>query len=227
MLSQLPIRPNINYRRPMKGRVVKLSAYIIRSDSGFAPHPYRGLCSLACCKPTIRRCAEPGDIVIATGPKNSEATHEKLVYAMRVEEVIGFDEYWRRFPSRRPSSKSNVTARGDNIWHKVRGTWTAIAGGGHDQAQEQRDIRGENVLLSRNFYYFGARAIEVPDRYKFLLATTQGHRNCLDEQKIEAFWAWLAMTAPKAGRIGVPTFHERFATCKNCHDYDDDDVCEL
>ena len=205
---------------------MKLSAYIIRSDSGFAPHPYRGMCSLACCKPTIRRCAKPGDIVIATGPKDSTSTHAKLVYAMMVDEVIGFDEYWNRYPSRRPSKRGNIAARGDNIWHRVNGKWKAALGGGHDQSQEGRDIRGQNVLLSRNFYYFGASAIAIQNTFVKLVATTQGHRNCTDKREIEDFWNWMVNTAPKAGRIGDPTMFDKLAACKNCHDYGDDDICE-
>lgn len=145
---------------------------------------------------------------------------------MRVQQVIGFEEYWTRYPSRRPSRKSVVAARGDNIWHKVNGNWTAAKDGGHDQTQEQRDTRGKNVLLSRDFYYFGANAIKIPARFKSLLATTQGHRNCTEQRKISDFWAWLVKTAPRAGRNGEPTMHENFDSCKNCHDYDGDDVCE-
>ena len=44
---------------------MKLSAYIITVDSGFAPNPFGRFCTLACCKPTIRRMAEKDDTVIA------------------------------------------------------------------------------------------------------------------------------------------------------------------
>ena len=39
-------------------RAVKLMAYIVRHDSGFSPNPFGGVCTLACCKPAIRRSAE-------------------------------------------------------------------------------------------------------------------------------------------------------------------------
>ena len=32
-------------------------SYIVAYDSGFAPNPFHGTCTLACCKPTIRRTA--------------------------------------------------------------------------------------------------------------------------------------------------------------------------
>ena len=29
--------------------------YVMTSDSGFAPNPFHGACTLACCKPKIRK----------------------------------------------------------------------------------------------------------------------------------------------------------------------------
>ena len=36
-------------------RVGALFSYVVATDSGFAPNPFFGLCTLACCKPAIRR----------------------------------------------------------------------------------------------------------------------------------------------------------------------------
>src|SRR5712692_3346145 len=66
---------------------MKLSAYIVRVDSGFAPNPFGHHCTLACCKPTIRRKAEPGDIIVGTGSARYGLTG-CVVYAMRVRDVI-------------------------------------------------------------------------------------------------------------------------------------------
>ena len=34
----------------------RLYSYVLRKDTGFAPNPYSGYCTLACCKPpTIAR----------------------------------------------------------------------------------------------------------------------------------------------------------------------------
>jgi hypothetical protein len=41
--------------------VPELYSYVVVKDSGIAPHPYGGLCSLALCKPVIRRRADVGD----------------------------------------------------------------------------------------------------------------------------------------------------------------------
>src|SRR5678816_873168 len=45
----------------MKDRIYR---YIVRVDSGAAPNPFGGWCSLAICKPAIRRTAQRGDWII-------------------------------------------------------------------------------------------------------------------------------------------------------------------
>ena len=40
---------------------MRLFTYVIVSDSGFAPNPYWGYCTLATCKPVIRRVAKADD----------------------------------------------------------------------------------------------------------------------------------------------------------------------
>ena len=183
---------------------MKLSAYIVRSDSGFSPNPFGGLCTLACCKPVIRRKAEPGDIVIGTGSARSGLSGH-LIYAMRVGAVLPFDVYWRRYPSRRPSPKSPIKQRGDNIWHRDSfGNWSGVPGAMHGAQAQARDVSGVNVLVSSEFYYFGRDTIEIPDELRCVAATTQGHKNTYDLDLISRFWEWVERTAPKGGRIGLP-----------------------
>ena len=35
-----------------------LFSYVIEHDLGFAPNPFHGVCTLACCKPQIRKIAK-------------------------------------------------------------------------------------------------------------------------------------------------------------------------
>ena len=35
-----------------------LYSYTVAADTGFAPNPFHGFCTLACCKPGIRRTAQ-------------------------------------------------------------------------------------------------------------------------------------------------------------------------
>ena len=64
----------------------RLYSYIIARDYGFAPNPFYGFCTLATCKPNIRKSASVGDWVIGTGTKKKNRDGH-LVFAMRVTEV--------------------------------------------------------------------------------------------------------------------------------------------
>jgi hypothetical protein len=46
-----------------------LHSYVVARDYGFAPNPFFGVCTLATCKPLIRRIAHIGDWIVGTGSK--------------------------------------------------------------------------------------------------------------------------------------------------------------
>jgi hypothetical protein len=124
---------------------------------------------------------------------------------MRVDEVLSYETYWRRYPSKRPSSRSPISKRGDNVWHQDgAGVWRGVRGALHDHRHRDRDLRGVNALITSEFYYFGRDAIAVPQRFHRILATTQGHKNTHDRELIQSFWRWLRDVAPARGRIGMP-----------------------
>lgn len=74
--------------------MARIHSYVVRYDSGFAPNPFYGHCTLVTCKPGIRRSAEVGDWVIGSG-SNAQGVGRggHLVYGMRVTEVMTLDEY--------------------------------------------------------------------------------------------------------------------------------------
>jgi hypothetical protein len=90
----------------------RLFTYTIPIDDGAAPNPFRGMCSLAICKPGIRSTARKGDWVAGLGSRNAHSgdLSGRLVYAMRVEEVISLAAYDRRalidWPHRIPNAGS-------------------------------------------------------------------------------------------------------------------------
>ena len=183
---------------------MKCSAYIVSVDSGFSPNPFGRSCTLACCKPTIRRKAEVGDIIVGSGSCGCGLSG-RLIYAMRVGRILPLQDYWDSYPSKRPSAKTPITQRGDAVWHKdSSGTWRGVRGALHDHRQRDRDLRGENALIASESYYFGRDAIQVPSEYSAILATTQGHKNTHDAKLIGRFWSWLTRSARKRGRIGSP-----------------------
>ena len=109
-------------------------SYVVEHDYGLAPNPFGGYCTLAVCKPGIRKNKnlKIGDWIIGTGSKKLNRLNH-LIYAMKVEEKITFEEYWndRRFRFKRPIvNGSLVQMYGDNFYHKDEQTqeWIQEAG---------------------------------------------------------------------------------------------------
>lgn len=113
---------------------MKLFSYVVEHDTGHAPNPYFDSCTLCRCKyrkhpggrPNVvelaKRAKEKGEIVwvVGTGGANRDksAGHGKIVYAMRVDEVLSRGEYYydRRFGrKKRLPSGIYEQQRGDNI----------------------------------------------------------------------------------------------------------------
>lgn len=225
-----------NSQLPGAWKSMKLSAYIITVDAGFSPNPFGRYCTLACCKPTIRRKAEEGDIVVGTASIRM-AKPRHLIYAMRVKWILPYLDYWRnsKFAGRKPSQKTAVSRRGDNIWHKEKGKWRVVANAYHDAKHRDRDISGENVLIATDFFYFGSDPIPVSRKFWRLLAKTQGHKNTYDCEIIDIFWKWVKQQArassisksrPKQGRIADPFKFTDDARHAHCCEIEEEDVEE-
>ena len=104
---------------------MKIFSYVVSRDFGFAPNPFFGFCTLATCKPKIRKDAKVGDWIIGTN-STIKKNPKHLIFAMKVEEKIAFNEYWTdpRFINKRPIlSGSRKYQYGDNIYHKENNEW--------------------------------------------------------------------------------------------------------
>jgi hypothetical protein len=150
----------------------KVYIYVVDRDFGFAPNPFHGFCSLATCKPGIRRAAGVGDWVIGVGGLRLKATG-RCIFAMRTSDKITFNEYWSnpayldKKPVRNGSSKMVV---GDNIYYfDQKGQHWLQADSHHSNADGsvnphnlRTDTKSDKVLLSHHFYYFGTEAPVIP-----------------------------------------------------------------
>lgn len=149
-----------------------LYSYIVTHDTGFSPNPFFGYCTLACCKPEIRRHANKGDWIVGLTPKPQG---HKIVYFMEVEESLSFHDYWRdaRFLRKRPKLDAGLSRKcGDNIYKPLpNGDYHQLPSAhskpkfsdGQNAETKCRDVcRGERVLISRNFVYYGSTAKELP-----------------------------------------------------------------
>ena len=147
----------------------RLYSYVLREDTGFAPNPYHGFCTLACCKPDIRRQAREGDWIIGTG--SSAKGKDKgghISYAMRVTEIMTFDEYWNdeRFLAKRPNLDGDLTeACGDNLYQfdYPNGCWCRVPAYHCDSSEMEKDTSVDRVLISDDFVYWGEKGPELPD----------------------------------------------------------------
>ena len=193
-------------------------------DYGFAPNPFWGIMTLATCKGCIRHSGnlKIGDWIIATGGCVLHEYIEHLIFAMKVEEIITFDEYWNNpdFQCKKPVFNGSVMQMyGDNVYHtnpqtkeviQERCAHTVEGKNPKDTGQYGRDIRGKNVLISRNFYYFGVNAPELPDEFK-CMASTVRDIECyhVDEKTVKKFVDWLQSNY-KVGIHGDPINWQEF-----------------
>lgn len=196
----------------------RLFSYVITHDDGFAPNPFHGFLTLACCKPAIRRVAKEGDYVCANASL-AQGVKPRLVYMMRVTERMTFDEYYRdpRFQAKIPNRNGNeIEQLGDNIYFLDRfGRYRQIDDAAHhcEDGDMIKDLRGEFVLISDDFIYWGGRHQPPPphldrDYPETIVHYRQGHssRRFNEDFKQEVF-DWFS-TFPQRGRLGNPSMHQ-------------------
>ena len=144
--------------------------YVVRYDGGSAPRPYGGACTLAICKPMIRRTASVGDWIIGVRSKASD----RVVYVMQVSEVVPFTRYWSdpRFTDRR----TGASPVPDNIYRpNNHGELVQTPNPIHDHTETITDLSGRNVLVSKRFWYFGAESPMLPTDLIHLVPYPRGH----------------------------------------------------
>ena len=159
-------------------------SYKMTRDYGFAPNPFGEFCTLATCKPAIRRTAVVGDWILGTGSEELKLPF-RAIYLMQISEKLSLEEYWldRRFQHKKAiANGSLVTIHGDNVYSKNEaGDWCqADCQHSHQDPQIrekhiEKDTKGRFVLLSDTFYYFGNNHIEIADKFRDLCCKTQGH----------------------------------------------------
>ena len=131
--------------------------YIQTVDTGLAPCVYQRIWSLALCKPTIRRRASEGDIIIAVTPAKDG---HKLSSWGKSERRVTTEEFSREYSKSRP----------DNIYEMLpNGRYARRHGVKHymHMADLEHDLgkNGESafVLIARDFFAFGKDAVKHRD----------------------------------------------------------------
>jgi hypothetical protein len=186
---------------------MKVYSYVVCCDTGFAPNPFWGYCTLAACTPNhMGICPQIGDWIIGT---ESIAKGSKLIYAMQVNLVISFDNYYNdsRFKKKIPDLSSKYWRHhcGDNIYYKSQsGRWQQHPSIFHNKLENKRqDLKHPNVFISKHFYYFGCNAKKIPSKYHCLIWKRQGVKCNHSPQVSEDFLTWLRIHFKK-GIHGKP-----------------------
>ncbi|TBD04824.1 hypothetical protein ELH21_10710 [Rhizobium leguminosarum] len=200
--------------------MMSIYSYIVRYDSGFAPNPFYGICSLATCKPLIRQHAKIGDWVVGCGSDDRTVRRGgHLVYAMLITEQVTFDQYDSdpRFKAKKPiRNGSRKQSAGDNIYYHAAGIagWSqrdsfhSQANGGPNPKHVANDTKVDRVLLSDDYIYFGGEGPEFPanlvdNRGRHICKNGIGRSKFKDEVMEGAFVAWIRSLGP-GGLQGAP-----------------------
>jgi hypothetical protein len=180
---------------------VTIFSYVVEHDLGFAPNPFHGVCTLACCKPRIRKTAQPGDYILGTGAARV-GLQGHVIFWMRVQEIITFDEYWvdPRFRRKRPVMAGSTYLRyGDNIYHRDGGptfrqedSFHSLENGSTSLGDLKRDTgTTDRILVAHDFAYWGRAAIELPKELRCFVRKGPGHLRNFSEKEIARFFGWL------------------------------------
>jgi hypothetical protein len=204
-----------------------LFSYRIPYDNGAAPNPYWGLCTLAICKPLIRRYAEVGDWVVGTGSVASPIRDISgmVVYAMLVTEKMTMKEYDRftrsKLRGKIPRMESTNPRRrcGDSIYD-FSTPIPSLRASVHSEKEQDTDLNGRYVLLSNHFFYFGDRPEPLPEALLGIVKQGQGHRSSSNAPYVDDFVRWIhSLGYPPGKLIGKPQLLSRLhpqASCGAC-----------
>jgi len=156
---------------------MNLHTYRLTVDDGSAPNPYGGICSLAICKPRIRKrkVLKKGDWIVGfVGKTLSKTDENNLLYAMKVSEIITFEEY-NIFCETKCQEKipSKTQKTGDCIYFKEDQVFRQRPNYAHHKGNMENDINGINVILGKEFYYFGKNSIKIPNKFKNIIPKNQ------------------------------------------------------
>jgi hypothetical protein len=200
---------------------MRVFSYIVAVYSGFAPNPFHGPLTLACCKPKIRLHAQPGDIIVGL---TRASLGNRVVYVARLDDKLTFQQYWAtpRFRRKRPdmASTQRVKRRGDNIYEHLGSDRYRQLPSEHSRGDaehvgnKRHDLGGRFVLLSLDFSYFGRDAIRLPDRFSALVAG-RGHTCRFPDELVRAVARWQARL-PKGVHVAPHRWSDGDGSWKGC-----------
>ena len=177
----------------------RLCSYIVKRDSGFAPNPYWGFCTLAACTPNhmgVKLCR--GDWIagfLSERSRSSRQRSHRLLYAMEISAVMHMNDYFHdaRFQRKKPRLSGNgKKCCGDNIYRQnTSGEWVQSKNMSHGLSCLAQDTKHPYVFIGREFWYFGRKRIHLPKKFKPLVKNGRGIKMNRDATLVDEFCTWI------------------------------------
>ncbi|RNL90130.1 hypothetical protein ED312_06635 [Sinomicrobium pectinilyticum] len=116
---------------------------------------------------------------------------------MKITEKMSLEDYDKfcieNLPNKIPKwFAGDWTKRmGDCIYDFSNGAEPTIRKGVHNETNRERDLGGQNALLSTHFYYFGEEPRPLPEHLKPIIKKNQGHLKIERREIIDSFEKWI------------------------------------
>jgi hypothetical protein len=170
-----------------------LYTYVMQHDTGLAPNPFWGICTLTVCTPNHQGSrAERGDWIVGVSDKRRGY---KLIHAMEVDERLHMNDYFtdERFSRKKPVKGGTPKQRcGDNFYSlDARGRWTQHPNRYHEGPScLAQDTRHPWVFVARRFWYLGRNAAPIPVQFASMFGG-RGARVNHPAELVESFRDWI------------------------------------
>lgn len=181
--------------------------YLMTTDNGGAPCCTPRLWSLAICKPSIRKRALPGDVVIGFAGKSIDRLGGfGVVHFAKVSARADDGAYYAPHSEHRNRADCIYERRAEGYFLKK----NPFHGRGDMDRDSGRDRRNAAVLLSDEFRYFGNRRYEVdwshhPALRACLVALRRGHRVNHSPRVLKEIQALSSKILRTEATLGQPT----------------------
>ena len=202
----------------MLARAMVTWTYRLDHDLGFAPNPFFGWCSLACCMGVIRKHAKLNDVIIGmagSGKRGLGRYYPQLIYWMKVDVALTFDQYWNdpRFKPKRPQIPGpKMRMVGDRTyrhegecanWRFDTSMHYVASAPQKDGGHVERDTKVNRVLLSEHYTYWGKSGPAVPDYLLPLFPVRRGQKCNHDKVLLSQLHTLIGLNQPKS-LVGDP-----------------------
>lgn len=191
------------------------------SDTGFAPNPFWGYCTIAHCTPNHSTKLSSGDWIMGISGSEHIKGRGKLIYIMKItEEKICLDDYFNdsRFQKKKPNMNGIWQERcGNNIYYLSSGKWHKIPSLYHTSPE---DIRKDTkkpaftyVYVSDRFWYFGENVQEIPNEFNELIKVGSNCKNNEFNSRLANKFINRIKKKYDCGVLGFPIDREKSFSC--------------